>query len=67
MTTQLWMAADIAHAAGVTRQRVTQWAHRDDFPKPVATTPGGTRLWSPTDVRTWLTNYGRVPYAHLKG
>src|SRR5689334_20971597 len=45
---------EIAQAAGVTPQAVSNWVARNsDFPKPLATLASGA-VWDGAEVRAWL-------------
>lgn len=50
----LWLAADVAKEAGVSRQRAYQWEAAGQLPAPVAVTPGGSRLWEPAEILAWI-------------
>jgi hypothetical protein len=44
----------IAKEAGVTRQAVSRWIERPDFPTPVAQVDGWRDLWLMDEVRAYL-------------
>jgi predicted DNA-binding transcriptional regulator AlpA len=50
--------AEVAGLLGVSRQRVTQLASRDDFPKPEADLAMG-KVWKRVDVVRWARSRGR--------
>ena len=58
-------AADIAERVGVSRQAVTNWAagrrSGKQFPVPLGTLAGGTRVWSWSAVHPWLRELGHAP------
>ncbi|MGD9570932.1 MAG: N-6 DNA methylase [Thermoleophilia bacterium] len=54
-------ASQIAELAGVGASAVSNWRkrHRQDFPKPVGTLPGGGDLFVLREVEEWLAAHGR--------
>lgn len=50
---------EIAEMLGVSRQRIDQLAHTDDFPEPVAELAAG-RIWERADVEAWARATGRL-------
>ncbi len=56
-----WIASsDIAELAGASRSTVSNWRNRyDDFPQPVAGTPGKP-LFLLTDVQAWMGRHDRA-------
>lgn len=55
---ELLGAAEIADLLGVTRQRVFQLSHREDFPAPVVRLSAGI-IWRGSEVRAWMRATGR--------
>ena len=56
-------ASDIAELAGASRSTVSNWRNRyDDFPQPVAGTPGKP-LFMLTDVQAWMSQHDRTENA----
>lgn len=45
-------AYEVAQILGVSRQRVTQLAARDDFPAPVAILAAG-KIWDTEEIEEW--------------
>lgn len=61
--TTLITASDVAELAGAGRSTVSNWRKRyDDFPQPVAGTPGKP-LFKLTDVQEWMSRHDRVESA----
>ena len=55
-------ASQIARLAGVTAAAVSNWRRRfDDFPKAVASAPGGRDLFRLSEVDRWLRDHNRLP------
>ena len=55
--------AEIAKRAGLSRQALTNYAHRlrgDDFPRPIARITTESPLWDWPTVATWLVKHGRI-------
>lgn len=50
--------AEIAEILGVTKQRVTQLAKADGFPKPLDRIASGP-VWRRTDIERWARETGR--------
>jgi predicted DNA-binding transcriptional regulator AlpA len=48
--------ADIARRLGVSRERVSQLAERDDFPEPLGRI-GGSLVWNGPDVDAWAERW----------
>lgn len=58
--TTLITASDVAELAGAGRSTVSNWRKRyDDFPQPVAGTPGKP-LFKLTDVQEWMSRHDRA-------
>lgn len=55
----LWQLADIAAAAGVSRQAAQQWQQAGRLPPAAARTPRGSLLWDPATIERWLAETGR--------
>lgn len=51
--------AEVAKLLGVSRQRVNQLSHRDDFPEPVARLAAGP-VWQNADIERWAREVGRI-------
>jgi predicted DNA-binding transcriptional regulator AlpA len=56
---QLMGTAEVAKLLGVSRQRVNQLSHRDDFPEPVARLAAGP-VWQTVDIERWARASGRI-------
>jgi predicted DNA-binding transcriptional regulator AlpA len=56
---QLVGAQEIGDLLGVSRQRVYQLTHRDDFPAPLAELAQG-RVWDGAAVARWAREHGRA-------
>ena len=58
MPMKFWTMSTIARVAGVSRQAVSLWVKKGDFPPPVGeiaeTERGPVLLWTPDDVEAWL-------------
>jgi hypothetical protein len=52
-------AVEIAEMLGVSRQRVNQFAMRDDFPKPWRKLATG-RIWDLRAIERWAESTGRT-------
>lgn len=50
---EYWTVSDVAREGNVAAATVRLWARKGALP-PVATTPGGIRLFDPKRVRTFL-------------
>lgn len=53
MAEKPWTVGEVAKTLGVASQSLRNWCDRGKGPKH-RTTPGGTRLFDPDDVRKWL-------------
>jgi len=54
-------AGEVAELAEVSRAAVSNWRRRfADFPKPVATAPGGGDLFRMAEIQDWLREHGRL-------
>ena len=51
--------SEVARRLGVSRERVRQWAQRDDFPRPFARI-GPSIVWRADDIARWAENTGRA-------
>ncbi|RHW24114.1 DNA-binding protein [Nocardioides immobilis] len=51
--------SEIAKPLGVSRQRTSQPAQREDFPEPVARLAAGP-IWETTDIERWSRETGRI-------
>lgn len=59
MSHHLMGVAEIAQLLGVSRQRVTQLAKAEGFPRPVASLAAGP-VWESADVEAWGRRVGRL-------
>jgi predicted DNA-binding transcriptional regulator AlpA len=51
--------AEVAKFLGVSRQRVNQLSHHDDFPEPAARLAAGP-VWQTRDIERWARETGRI-------
>lgn len=51
--------AEVAKLLGVSRQRVNQLSHREDFPEPLARL-AATPVWRTSDIERWAREVGRI-------
>jgi transcriptional regulator with XRE-family HTH domain len=57
---ELWGLSEVARAAGVTPQAVSNWRRRSrDFPAPLAELAQGP-VWSAPVARAWLRRNGKL-------
>ena len=59
MSHHLMGVAEVAELLGVSRQRVTQLAKVDGFPKPTIRLASGP-VWESADVERWAKESGRL-------
>ena len=60
-------APQIAELAGVSRERVRQWAALADFPAPVTDVGERYQFWAEPTVSRWLATHDRSPGRRVAG
>lgn len=59
MNGRLMSTHEIAKLLGVSRQRASQLAQRDDFPEPIARL-AACRIWESVAIEQWAREAGRI-------
>lgn len=51
---------EAAEILGISKQRLSQLRHRDDFPRPIAQLTVGA-VWDANEIRHWAVDHGYLP------
>lgn len=49
--------AEVSDLLGISKQRLSQLRHRDDFPRPIAELTVGA-VWDADEIRAWAEDHG---------